>query len=578
MFRVLSVLLIALLLGGATNPPQKVEAARAAFKALPLQERLDIQSLLTVNGYWSAVANDSFGPKLMNAIQEFQGSNGFEPTGILTPEQRSALREKASPLLRKWNLAPVRHPSAPATLWVPKGLNLSTERSRRGLEFEAEADALMMSFLSFSDGDLEAAFRVVKADVLKNPSMRLEYEVLKDDFFVISSGGGGVSTYTRFQTLGDGIVGFVVSWGTDSPVRGERLVVLISDLFRASVSLKQSRRPPEPIEIASPDKSLRFIVIASRTEPAEAVVVAKEHHAQLSKVTAGAGLGASFEDIFVARFSNGRYAVVLGPIQAAKAAEMRDAFREARLIPDDSFVSDGSKLLDVVWTAPQNAGSTVATAPSPAPSKPKEPEISTGSGFFISEDGFMLTNAHVAGECRKITVPPYGPATLVRKDTTNDLAMIRISEGKPKAVATFQDTPVRAGASVFVVGYPLSQYLGGAFNITAGMVSSLSGLDGDTRYFQFTAPLQPGNSGGPVLDATGKVVGIATAKLSDMNMLKVAGTVPQNVNFAIGTGAFQAFIRATGVPVKTEAGGDAVKPEDIAGAGAKFSAQIICEE
>ncbi|GAB4065417.1 trypsin-like peptidase domain-containing protein [Ancylobacter sonchi] len=318
-----------------------------------------------------------------------------------------------------------------------------------------------------------------------------------------------------------------------------------------------------------PAGPLAFLVLASREDIDAAIPV-------------GRAFRPDFPRVFVARASNGRYAVVLGPVAAGEAAAVNAALKRGGKIPMDSFVSDGSKLSASIWDASLDAGTSVAATPPAAGAAPdtdakRGDKIASGSGFFVSGDGLMLTNAHVAGDCRSLTVRPYGPAQLVQKDGANDLAVIRVVGATPKAVAAFREEPVRLGSSVMMLGYPLSNYLNSALNVTAGMVSSLSGIDGDTRYLQFTAPTQPGNSGGPLLDNTGRVVGVATAKLSDLSVIKVAGTVPQNVNFALGNGAALAFLRAAGVPVNVRGEASEMKAEDIAETGAKFTAQIICE-
>ena len=576
MFRVLSVVLVAFVLCGATNPPSNVEEARAAFKTLPLQDRLDVQSLLTVNGYWSAVANDAFGPKLMASIEAFQSDNGVAPTGILTPAQRQLLREKASPLLRKWGLSPVRHPTVSATLWVPMGLDLSTKRDGGDLEFEAGSDALTVRFMSFSAGDLGLAFRVLKRLMLKSQNTRIEYEVLKDDFFVISSGGIGVSGYTRFQRLGSSIVGFSMFWASDSPVHGERLAVLMSDLFRASVELKQNRRPPSPVESGSADA--RFLVIASRTEQYEAVLEARQHHARLSELAAAAGVGSSFDGLFVAKFSNGRYAVVIGPLKSSEAASIRDGFKSKGIIPDDSFVSDGSKLLDIVWVAPRDAGQTTAASPSPAPSKPKEASVSTGTGFYVGPKT-ILTNAHVVEGCTAVTTslnrnPVLGK--VIARDEANDLALISAGEESAKT-AVFRGG-VKLGEDIAAFGFPLSEQLASSGNFTRGNVTATAGVHDDSRHLQFSAPIQPGNSGGPLMDEAGNVIGVIFARMKDTRTADGAGNIHQNVNFAIKAAMVTSFLDGNGVAAQAGSTGDALRPADLATKAQGFTVAIRCQQ
>jgi S1-C subfamily serine protease len=97
------------------------------------------------------------------------------------------------------------------------------------------------------------------------------------------------------------------------------------------------------------------------------------------------------------------------------------------------------------------------------------------------------------------------------------------------------------GEDILVAGYPLRGLLGG-MNVTTGTVSSTSGLGGDARYLQITAPVQPGNSGGPLLDGAGSVVGVIVAKLDAMAVAKATGDIPQNVNFAIKSAVARSFL------------------------------------
>ncbi|MBS7540184.1 S1C family serine protease [Ancylobacter lacus] len=365
---------------------------------------------------------------------------------------------------------------------------------------------------------------------------------------------------------------------------------LESRLGRRIAALRAAGGPPGgPAAILDATAVDRYLVLASREDLDAAILVAQD-------------LLPTFPRLFVSRAANGRFAIVLGPIPTRFAGEMRDAWKREGKIPPDSFIADGTRLSGPIWDATSPRRPAIASVPpaaapaaapvpatpatptpaTPTPAAPPAPAAAehgtyTGSGFFIAEDGSLLTNAHVAGDCRSLSVRGYGPALLIRKDAANDLALIRLNAGTPKAVARLRGEPVRPGASALVLGYPLSDLLGSAINVTAGMVSSLSGLDGDTRYFQFTAPLQPGNSGGPVLDSTGRVMGIATAKLNDMVTLKLAGTIPQNVNFALGNGAVLAFLHAAEIPARIEPPGPELKTEDLAEAGSRFTAQVVCE-
>ena len=132
-------------------------------------------------------------------------------------------------------------------------------------------------------------------------------------------------------------------------------------------------------------------------------------------------------------------------------------------------------------------------------------DISAGSGVVIGTHGEILTNSHVVEDCAKITVQFKDSeiAGMVTRDQKNDLAVVRT--GKPlRSVAAFRDgARVRAGDAVVVLGYPLSGLLASTANLSVGHVSALAGLGDDSRYLQISAPVQPGNSGGPLLIQVG---------------------------------------------------------------------------
>lgn len=162
-------------------------------------------------------------------------------------------------------------------------------------------------------------------------------------------------------------------------------------------------------------------------------------------------------------------------------------------------------------------------------------QMISGTGFFISADGYLLTNHHLVKDSRKIVVRTEDserPARVVKIDPANDLALLKI-EGSFSAVALGDSRNVAVGDSVMTIGYPNIEVQGTAPKFTKGEVSSLSGFQDDSRLFQISVPIQPGNSGGPLIDERGNVVGITNAQLSALKMISASGSVPQNVNYAV---------------------------------------------
>lgn len=173
--------------------------------------------------------------------------------------------------------------------------------------------------------------------------------------------------------------------------------------------------------------------------------------------------------------------------------------------------------------------------------------IATGSGFVVAA-GYVLTNNHVIENCSEVRAPAHKTQLKVlARDNKLDLALL---EGElPSTQAAFFriGTAPRLGEAVFVAGYPLSDLLASSLNVTSGTVSALAGPKNDEALFQITAPVQRGNSGGPVIDMNGEVVGVVVSKLNALRIAMVTGDVPQNVNFAIDGSVARSFVEAQGV-------------------------------
>ena len=175
-------------------------------------------------------------------------------------------------------------------------------------------------------------------------------------------------------------------------------------------------------------------------------------------------------------------------------------------------------------------------------------EISSGSGVVINAKGEILTNAHVVEGCQKHYSEArswkFGSGVLVAatKRTTLRVVRLRVVPSR-NSIAVFREgAPLRAGDAIVALGYPLSGLLATDANLSVGNVSALAGLRDNSRYLQISAPVQPGNSGGPLLDASGHLVGIVTAKLDAMRLARFTGDIPQNVNFALKSEVARTFL------------------------------------
>lgn len=168
--------------------------------------------------------------------------------------------------------------------------------------------------------------------------------------------------------------------------------------------------------------------------------------------------------------------------------------------------------------------------------------VSTGSGFLVNDSGWVLTNAHVVEGCDIVRETNHGDAVSVITDAERDLAVVLFRAEFNGAPLPIRKDPARLTEPVVALGFPLSDILGNEIRATTGTVSSLSGIQGDPRFIQISAPIQPGNSGGPVLDANGAVIGIATSKLNDRDDENF-----QNINFAVTAREAAGFIAKNGL-------------------------------
>ena len=178
---------------------------------------------------------------------------------------------------------------------------------------------------------------------------------------------------------------------------------------------------------------------------------------------------------------------------------------------------------------------------------PSDATDSSGSGFVVDGSGRIVSNAHVVEDCREIRIGNRGVGRLIVVDKQNDLALLESSSARGLPAMVFRSDAIKLGEEVIAGGYPLLGILADSLNITVGVISSLSGLGNDSRFLQTTAAIQPGNSGGPLVDRNGRVVGIVTSKLGAQAMLEETGFVPEGVNFAIRHDQVRSFLEANGV-------------------------------
>jgi S1-C subfamily serine protease len=231
------------------------------------------------------------------------------------------------------------------------------------------------------------------------------------------------------------------------------------------------------------------------------------------------------------------------------------------------------------FSAPKPAAAKTDAAK--APSNPKSGKGGgSGTGFVISANGHIVTNHHVIDGCSEIKGNLTGEAAttlrVVNSDSANDLALLQGPAASFKAVAKIRDRAIHSGDSVVAIGFPYHGLLSSDFTVTTGIVSSLSGMLNDTRFLQISAAVQPGNSGGPLLDTSGNIVGVVQGKLDVLRIARYTGSLPENISFAIKTGALRDFLDNSVVPYETAAPGTELKTADIAGGARAYTLLISC--
>ena len=172
---------------------------------------------------------------------------------------------------------------------------------------------------------------------------------------------------------------------------------------------------------------------------------------------------------------------------------------------------------------------------------------SSGTGFIVTPDGYIATNYHVVEGCSSVKLSDE-TLSVVAVDKVNDLAVLQ-SKVRSKHYAFIAPMPPKLSDKIKVYGYPLISLLGKSLSATSGEVSSLSGFNGDFSQFTVSAPIQPGNSGGPIVNEKNEVIGVVVSTLDNVMLASQRGIVSQNVNFGIRANLLMNILGANGVRI-----------------------------
>ena len=202
---------------------------------------------------------------------------------------------------------------------------------------------------------------------------------------------------------------------------------------------------------------------------------------------------------------------------------------------------------------------------------------SSGTAFVVAP-GLLVTNHHVIEGCGAIEVIASDgrrPATVVDSVQQIDLALLRVYGLRGGVASLRTQSPALLGESATVFGFPLGGALSSTGNFTTGVVSSLRGLRDAAGMIQITAPVQPGNSGGPVLDRAGAVIGVVKSQLGARFVI-ATGDLPQNVNFAVSLDVLADFLAKNSVSFKASDRQAAIETTQVAEMAQTFTYKIGC--
>jgi S1-C subfamily serine protease len=222
-------------------------------------------------------------------------------------------------------------------------------------------------------------------------------------------------------------------------------------------------------------------------------------------------------------------------------------------------------------------------APRSAPARPASPSArsvaGSATGILVDRRGHVLTNNHVAAGCRALRVrsgATAAGATLAASDRTADLALLTLASPVAAEPAPFRAKPRAVlGEQVMIAGYPLQGLLSDGLQVGMGIVSALAGPRGDSRLIQIAASVLPGSSGGPVLDAGGRVIGVVAGVLRPEDATRAGAPWPPDIGFAVRGELVGGFLQQAGVRYLTSTKAHAEGAERAERAG-RFTVRVEC--
>lgn len=247
-----------------------------------------------------------------------------------------------------------------------------------------------------------------------------------------------------------------------------------------------------------------------------------------------------------------------------------DAERMARILPvlKASFASAGDKALDPGLVPMDEA----ARAGLLSGLEVKTPKLSR-SGFYVDATGDVVTTTEAVAQCSRVTIDTDTEATVLAQDAASGVAVLRPEKAlAPSIFARLQAGPAREGSEISVAGYSYEGKLPAPV-LTFGRLEENAGLNGEAGMSRLAVPLLPGDAGGPVLDATGSVLGMVLAGVKTG-----AKVLPEGVAFAAQSGVITQVLEAAGIKAEAGAVSDLATPDGLQAAGMGMTVLVSCWE
>ena len=205
--------------------------------------------------------------------------------------------------------------------------------------------------------------------------------------------------------------------------------------------------------------------------------------------------------------------------------------------------------------------------------------ISSGTAFFINKKSNLVTNHHVINTCQEVAALISGelyPLKIIASDIANDLTLAEVKNYKNSRFLPISVEGASLGDNVIAAGFPLSTQLSDSIKVTKGIISSMSGINNNYSQYQIDAAVQRGNSGGPLIDDSGNVIGVVVSQVDKFKMLQSSNYIPENINFAVKSQNLKVFLEANNTPYSSNNSSSNLSSRLVAESAKNSTLMLLC--